>query len=266
MKVQERTAQLSDAMNKMGEARRLQDNFVAQVSHELRTPMTTLIGATATILRPELNAGADVRSLAESVARNADRMSRLVDNLLMASALSDGVPSAAIPFDVAAEVVALVGHFANTRKHFYVHASNDLPALGDPERARMILRQLLDNASKFAPDSTGVWIDVFPRGDSIEIVVADEGPGIPAEHAAKIFDRFYQIDGTSTRAHDGAGLGLFVARRLAESMNGRLELDETSGAGATFRFTLPACVRAPGAPGAPAPSIPSREELVRTLG
>lgn len=243
-KVAARTAELHAAMRKMGEARRLQDQFVAQMSHELRTPLTTMIGASATLVRPELGLSAPVQGLAESVSRNARRMSDLVENLLIVSAMSDRLESMRTPFPLSGELRAACGEHAPARKHLYEHIPDGLRAVGDPERMKVILRELLQNAGKFAPDFTGVWVRAFPRGHMIEIVVSDEGPGVPPGLEDRVFERFFQADSSSTREREGAGLGLYIARKLAESMGGTLKVDLQTGSGATFRLAIPAWIGA----------------------
>jgi signal transduction histidine kinase len=243
-KVAGRTTELREALDKMDEARKLQDQFVAQVSHELRTPLTTLLGASATLGRADVELSPVAESLVEVVSRGAQRMQRMVENLLVVSAMSDSVESMRVPFDLSSELRAAAEQFRPERKHLYVNVPDGLRALGDPERLRVVVRELLQNAAKFAPDFSGVWVNAFPRGEKIEIVVADEGPGVPPQVAERVFDRFFQADSSSTRRNEGAGLGLYIARTIAQSMGGALTLDPGADRGATFRFAIPSWTRA----------------------
>ena len=238
--VAERTAELEAALEQIGQSRRLQDAFIASVSHELRTPLTNMIGAARTLMRPELGLADQARDLVAVAERGVMRMSRLVEDLLITSALSDDTPGERSPFDAVAEVRGALEHFSAPLKTVYVSAPQSLVAIGDGARFRVVLEHLLRNAAQHSPPRTGIWITVFPRGGNAEIVVRDEGPGIPPGFHAKVFERFFQIDGSSTREHAGAGLGLFVARTLAEGMGGSLKIDPTNGMGASLRFTLPA--------------------------
>lgn len=239
-KVQARTAELERAVRQLAEAKRLQDAFVANASHELRTPVTTMVGAASTLLRPEIGLGEDARELAEMARRGAIQMSRLVEDLLLASGLAEGIRCARSSFDVAGELGAALEGFAPSGKRVEAQIPGELAAVGDAERVRVIIEHLLSNADKFAPEGTTIHLEAARRGDAIEVVVRDEGPGIPEALQEKVFERFFQVDSSRTREHGGAGLGLFIARQLAEAMGGRLTLADSGRAGAAFRLTLPA--------------------------
>ncbi|MFA5889581.1 MAG: HAMP domain-containing sensor histidine kinase [Actinomycetota bacterium] len=241
-KVAERTAELEDALARADEARKTEDAFVATVSHELRTPLTTMLGATITMLRPEIPMCEDARVLAGIAHRGAERMSSLVEEMLIASGIGGADrPTPGISFDAGARLLTVLNahHASAHRTHTSIDSS--LPAEGDPERFEIAISQLLENAVKFAPHGP---IDVSARNTArgVEIRVRDYGPGIPADARERIFDRFYQADAGITRSCGGSGLGLFIARRLVEAMGGSLVL-ESVAPGAAFCLSLPASGR-----------------------
>lgn len=119
-----------------------------------------------------------------------------------------------------------------------VEAPESLVALGDEERLAVILGQLLSNVEKFAPEGTVVRVKVARTSGGAEILVSDQDPGIPHAQWETVFERFVQLDGGSRRRHGGVGLGLFIARKLAQSMGGVLEVAESTEAGTTFRLKL----------------------------
>jgi signal transduction histidine kinase len=238
-RVEARTAELAAALRDVEKARALQDAFVASISHELKTPLTNILGATATMLRPEIGLTEAQRSMTEVAQRGASRLVRMVDDLLLVSAIADAPSAETVePFDVADTIVAAVEESTSSGPRVYVNAPQRLRALGDRESLILILAKLLDNARRFTEPGSSIWIDAFRRGELVEVVVRDEGPGIPAAFQERVFDRFFQIDSATTRAYDGAGLGLFIARTLAERMGAHLSLDPSSKDGASFRLTM----------------------------
>lgn len=237
-KVEARTAELESALKKLAEAQRLQDEFVANTSHELRTPLTVMLGAVRTLQRPELGLNRDATLLMASAERNAMRMGRLVEDLLLTSTLGGEYRPAVQPFDASQELRGILAVFSEGDKEIQTSKPETLIAMGDAEKFRTVVAHLLSNAEKFAPAGTTIRVEAEESDGEIAIVVRDEGPGIPAPLRSKIFERFAQLDGGSTREHGGVGLGLFIARRLAESMGGKLEVEDYGPPGASFRFTL----------------------------
>lgn len=245
VKVAERTAELADAMRDLEQANRLQDAFIASISHELRTPVTTMVGASATLLRPELAPTGPALELTEALRRSADRMNRLVEDLLMASGLSRDVACARIPFDVAPLLRSCASRVGPGGREVVTEGLDSATAIGDPEKLPLVVDHLLDNADKFSPPGASIRMRIERHDADVVISVSDEGPGIPPPLRERVFDRFYQVDGSSTRAHGGAGLGLFLARSLTEGMGGHLRVADTPGGGATLVISLSAVDPAP---------------------
>lgn len=242
-RVRARTAELRAALGLASEAQRLQGQFVANASHELRTPLTVIVGSTATLLRDDVALDARTRMLAEMAYAGSLRMQRLVEDLLVVSGLSDDLAPAQDRIPLAPLVEQAAGAF---RRELRTVVDPAIALKGDVEHVRAVLGHLLSNAEKFAPEGTAVRIDARTLGGTVAIAVHDEGAPIPAELHERIFDRFFQADGSSTREHGGAGLGLFIARSLARAMGGDLRL-ETSERGNTFLLHLPAAPALAGA-------------------
>jgi signal transduction histidine kinase len=143
--------------------------------------------------------------------------------------------------DVARAIVEVLSPHASTRDvSLVVHAPDDLPlAQADPHRVRQVLRNLLNNALDFTPQGGQVTVTAQPEGKWMSVQVHDTGPGIAAEHVPYVFERFYRADPSRARATGGAGLGLAIVKQLVEAHGGRVWVESTLGAGATFGFTLP---------------------------
>jgi two-component system phosphate regulon sensor histidine kinase PhoR len=212
-------------------------DFVATISHELRTPMTGVYGAAQTLLRTDIDWNASQhRQLLELIASQAERLSQIVDDLLLATSIDhDRVQISQEPVDVG----ELVRRTLEVLEAPDVDV--DIPdqpyALGDGDRIQQILVNLLDNAFKYGRPP--VRLIVAPTGDALEIAVRDAGTGIAREEEERIFEKFYRSDPELARAPSGTGLGLYIARALAERMDGMLAVGSAPGRGTEFVLTLP---------------------------
>ncbi|MDH3470556.1 MAG: ATP-binding protein [Acidimicrobiia bacterium] len=225
----------------MAEVARLKTDFVSVVSHELRTPLTSIIGSLATLARPQLaptEPGA--QELLNSARRQADRLKRLIEDLLTVSRLDNRSmplrPESIELYSYIREVVNLVPQAAAV---VTLDLAPELPAVEtDPEHLRRIVTNLIENALKYAQGSP---VECICRvaGREVWISVVDHGPGIPYELNDHIFNRFTQAGPHETRAATGTGLGLSIVRGLAETMGGRVWYEPTVGGGATFTVSLP---------------------------
>lgn len=238
--------EVAQAFNEMttalAESERNRQNMVADVAHELRTPLTVLQGNLRAILD-------DVYPMdREEISRLYDEtrlLSRLVDDLRELALADAGqlglhphptdvgrvIQNTIDSLSVAAEAqeVTLSGQFAD-----------DLPAVqADSDRVAQVLRNLLINALRHTPPGGSVNVQAAPAGNAVEIAVVDTGEGIAAEHLPHVFERFWRVDPSRSRA-GGCGLGLSVAQSLVEAHGGRIWAESTPGQGSTFRFTLPA--------------------------
>ncbi len=247
-------AQVGRAFNEMTaalqEAETLQQNMVADVAHELRTPLSVLQGNLWAILN-------DAYPLEKAeIARLYDEtrlLSRLVEDLRELALADAGQLDLNVrPTDVAQVVRHTVDNFALAAEAQEVNLSAQLPddlppAQADPDRVAQVLRNLLVNALRHTPPGGAVTVSASPKAEKLEIAIADTGEGIAPEHVAHVFERFWRADPARARSGDdgkarlggGMGLGLAVAQSLVEAQGGRIWVESTPGAGATFRFTLP---------------------------
>ncbi len=231
---------------KLEEVAQMKTDFVSVVSHELRTPLTSIIGSLDTVNRPELAPEANTaRELIVTARRQAGRLQRLIEDLLMVSRLDRD----AIPINIERiPVGAVAEHVADALKVGDVLRVDvepeDMSIVADRDHVERILINLIENAMKYAPGSP-VEIVGRIRGDMGELRVVDHGPGIPPDQRERVFERFTQIEASQTRSVGGTGLGLSIVRSLAEAMEGRADVDETPGGGATFIIDLPVVAARP---------------------
>ncbi|MEV5739063.1 HAMP domain-containing sensor histidine kinase [Microbispora rosea] len=221
--------------------------FVADVSHELRTPLFGIKGF-AELHRmgglPEAGLALD------RIESEAGRLVRLVEDLLLLARLDES--DKALPMDLAPmDLRTLAADAHNDLRALDPGREvtltgpdggppGEAPVLGDEARLRQVVSNLVGNAVAHTPPGTPVRIGVGTAGDDGVLVIADEGPGMPAEEAARVFDRFYRVDGSRSRSGaGGAGLGLAIVRSIVTAHGGRVELRTRPGAGAAFRVVLP---------------------------
>ena len=238
----EREAALKEARSEAEDAARAKAEFLANMSHEIRTPLHGVIGF-ADVLADS--------SLTVEQARHVERirsagrgLSALIDDILDFSKIESGklaVESQAFNLRALVEdVVDLTRSADKGRLAFDIAVAPGLSAwiMGDPQRTRQVLLNLLGNAAKFTPEGS-VRVAVEQRGDLLELSVIDTGVGISPEAVARLFEAFTQADASITRRFGGSGLGLSISRSLARLMGGDLRLESVEGAGTTAVFTLP---------------------------
>jgi signal transduction histidine kinase len=238
--------QLAQAFNRMSaeldQLERLRRDLVANVSHELKTPISALRAHLENLLdgveRP------DPETLQVMLAQS-ERLGRLVDQLLDLSRLESGdvplhreaVALAPLVSQVLSEIeVARAGRGVELRGS----VPRDLPAVyADRERIHQVLFNLLDNAVRFTPEGGYVTVTAEPRNGSVDVHVADTGPGIAPEHLPRLFERFYRADPGRAQKDGGTGIGLAIARSVVEAHGGRIWADSQPGEGSVFTFELP---------------------------
>ncbi len=220
------------------------EDFIASVSHELRTPLTPIKGFLLTLLRAdEQFSPGDRREVYERMRSQTERLERLVEDLLAVSAMEGADPRLVVrPTDVSALVKSAIAPYqaSHPNRGLVAQADPGIVALADSAGLGRILASLIDNALRYAPDSEAILVSVAKEGREVVISVHDRGPGIPHDEQERIFDRFYRIGHHLTREQGGVGLGLFIARRLAGAMGGKLTLTSRMGEGSSFRIHLSA--------------------------
>lgn len=235
------------------EARRVdavRRDFVANVSHELKTP----VGAVALLAEALLDAADDpeaVRRFAGRMQREADRLSRLVQDVIDLSRLQGHDPLRAPELVALDDVVAEVAdrsRLAAEAKSITIATGvgSDLHVRGDASQLVMALGNLVDNAVAYSPPDTRVTVAVrqasAPGGDLAEVSVTDEGCGIPEAEQERVFERFYRVDTARSRDTGGTGLGLSIVKHVAVGHGGEVTVWSVPGSGSTFTLRLPAAV------------------------
>lgn len=218
-------------------------DFVANVSHELKTPLTSVVGFAEALAEGGLGRE-HARDFATRILANATRMRHLVEDLLDLSLLESGnwspEPAAVAVGSVASEVWETIA--PEVRPHgveLRVCGTRD-PARVDPDAIRQILRNLLDNAARYCDEDPVITVRVRADGDFQRVEVTDRGPGIPAAHVERVFERFYRVDPARSRARGGTGLGLAIVKHFVEAHGGEVGIESALGRGTTVWFTLPA--------------------------
>jgi signal transduction histidine kinase len=218
-----------------------QRQFLADASHELRNPLAVIQTNTDVALQ-EAVVPEDMRARLEAVRRATERMRRLVDDLLalarleLASGTRTDVDLGAILDEVADEL----GPRSRARGiALEAHAEDGLHVVADRDALKRALANLLDNAFRHSPSESAVRVVAVRRNGWAVLSVADDGPGLSAAEQALVFERFWRSDSSRSRESGGAGLGLAIVRRIAESHGGEVDVTSEPGAGATFELRLP---------------------------
>jgi PAS domain S-box-containing protein len=237
---------LREQNEKLKELDRLKNGFISSVSHELRTPLASIMGY-AEFLEDEISGSLnpDQTTFVGQITEGARRLQLLVDDLLDFARFDSGTfrihPRDA---DLAEKVMEIVNslqplaHEAGLRLEAR-HPGTPLSLGFDPERIGQVLLNLLGNAIKFTPRGGAIEVRVSQEPGEVRIDVQDSGIGIADSDLPKLFQKFYQIDPSTTREKGGAGLGLSISKALIEAHGGRIGVNSQPGSGSTFWFTLP---------------------------
>jgi two-component system OmpR family sensor kinase len=220
--------------------------FVADASHELRTPLTSIRGFAELHRMGAAPEEADVKRLMRRVEDEASRMGLLVEDLLLLARLDQQRPLERTPVDlleIASDVVHDARIVAPTRSiDLQVHAISPPVVIGDESRLRQVVQNLMTNAITHTPDGTPVTL-ILSTYDADRpravIDVADAGPGLSDEQAARAFERFYRADTSRSRGAGGTGLGLSIVAGIIAAHGGRVTIESREGEGAVFRVELP---------------------------
>ncbi len=232
---------------------RMRADFVANASHELRTPLASLIGFVETLRGPAADDPPAQARFLEIMAEQAERMNRLIDDLLSLSRIeiTEHQPPAEM-VDLEGVVERILDSFEiNIRKRavslLWEPAENLPRVLGDTDQLEQVAQNLLDNALKYGKPGGTVKVAVaqvnpgskWPSRPGIVLSVSDDGPGIPRQHLPRLTERFYRVDNGRSRALGGTGLGLAIVKHIINRHRGVLLIESEAGAGATFHVWLP---------------------------
>jgi signal transduction histidine kinase len=218
-------------------------DFVAVAGHELRTPLTLVKGYIKTLLirRDRMDHDQITEALMTADAQ-AHRLERLIEDLLSISGLEGSRPAIHLEqVDLVATIAKLVEEIKRSEgdRTFTIEGPATVPVRIDATKVEQILYHLLANACKYSDPPKPVSVVVTDRQAEVEVAVIDRGIGILSSNLPHLFDRFYQVDNSSTRAHGGTGIGLYIAKRLVEAHGGHIRAESIWGKGSTFRFTIP---------------------------
>ncbi len=225
---------------------RLKNDLVATVSHELKTPLTSMRLLVDTLLDQERLDEPQAREYLQLVARENERLSRLIDNFLTFSRLERGkqrfAAEAVDPAEVARRAVeALDERLTAPACHFELRIDPELPAIiGDFDALVMVAVNLLDNALKYSGAEKRIALRVWPDAQQVCLAVEDNGLGLSPRDRRRVFDRFYQVDQRLSRAAGGCGLGLSIVERIVAAHAGSIEVESKLGHGSKFLVKLPA--------------------------
>ncbi|HEU4896092.1 MAG TPA: ATP-binding protein, partial [Actinomycetota bacterium] len=223
----------------------LKADFVASVSHELRSPLTPIKGFLMTLLREDRDFAQDRRrEYYKLMLMQSQRLERLIEDLLEVTRLEAGAGLVdATAIDAVDLVRQVVDRFTSEDPDRTVHVvapDHAVYCRGDWMRIDQVLGNLLSNALRYAPPHEPVEVRLVPQGREVTFEVRDWGPGIPIDEQSRIFERFHRVGHYMTREPGGAGLGLYLAKRLVEAMGGRIWVSSRLGHGSVFSFALPA--------------------------
>ena len=239
----EQALELSRQNERLRELDALKDEFIALVSHELRTPLTSIIGFVK-LLRDDRAGGLEAEHFTEVIERNAERLLRLVGDLLFLSQVQSG--RLTVEFreadlaDIAFQAVQEIRPEAERKRIDLLLASTAVRCGAvDPLRIAQLLGNLLSNAVKFTPPGGRVEVGVDRDGDDAVLTVSDTGLGIPAADRERIFERFFRTASATEHVIPGTGLGLTISKAIVEAHGGSIAVHSEEGQGATFTVRLP---------------------------
>jgi two-component system phosphate regulon sensor histidine kinase PhoR len=222
----------------------VRQEFVANVSHELRTPLSLVKSAAETLMDGAKDDPAALNRFLEIIDRQANRLTLLIDDLLLLSSLDSGF------LRLQLQSVSLRTAVRDVLGDLRIKASArgvkldesirpEIIAQADPDRLRQVLSNLIDNAIKYGKTDGVVTVSALHLPDGrIEVAVKDDGPGIPAEAQSRIFERFYRVDKARSRDQGGTGLGLAIVKHVVQAHGGEVRVESEAGHGSTFIFSL----------------------------
>jgi two-component system phosphate regulon sensor histidine kinase PhoR len=223
----------------------MRSDFVANVSHELRTPLTSIKGFAETLLAGDVDDPATTHRFLEIIETEADRLTRLIDDLLDLSRIESGrirldFKRTNIKRIITETVETLKPQMTKVGITVTLDIPDTLPLLmADPDRIAQVLINYIDNSTKFTPNGGQIWISVKDRAEDLVVEVRDNGIGIPKADLDRIFERFYRVDKARARTSGGTGLGLAIVKHIVEAHGGNVFVDSEPNLGSRFGFTLP---------------------------
>lgn len=231
-------------LTRLKQLERTRKEFVANVSHELRTPLSLIKGYVETLLDGARENPEVATKFLQTIDRNAERLKLLIEDLLTISELESGRVKLNLQSVLLRTVTdKVLADFKARAEARQVRLSEEVPELrvrADADRLEQVLGNLIDNAIKYGRQEGVVKISAHTRdAGEVEVVVEDDGPGIPPEALERVFERFYRVDKARSREQGGTGLGLSIVKHIVQNHGGRVWAKSEVGQGASFHFTLP---------------------------
>lgn len=245
-RVEQRTADLQSALNKLTELNQLKSNFISNISHELRTPLTHIKGYLDILSDFSLGPLTPLQSDAVQVLKRAEaRLENLIDDLIQFSLAARGELSLRFDDFPLSELIDQIASQSQQKArlkdvNISVCIPSELsPVRADKDKIGWVINQLLDNAIKFTPAGGSVRLEAFQDNGKIQLSIQDNGIGIPPERIAEIFEPFHQLDSSVTRHYSGTGLGLAMVRRILDAHGSQINVASSVDKGTRFDFYLP---------------------------
>lgn len=219
--------------------------LIANVSHELKTPVTTISGYAEMLAEGEVHSLEEAREFAAIILRNARRLMAILHDLIqlswMEAAEEKGIERVPVSLPQLIEEVLEDLKIQQERQGVTVHSqlSGELRFPLNPTMIHHALLNLVDNAIKYTPRGKKVWIRAQVKGNELLLEVEDQGPGIPREHLPRIFERFYRVDPSRSRALGGTGLGLAIVKHAVLAHRGTIEVESEVGSGTRMVIRIP---------------------------
>ncbi|WP_246153685.1 sensor histidine kinase [Terriglobus albidus] len=235
-------------LTRIEQVERTQREFIANVSHELRTPLTSISGYVETLLDFERSLSLQSREFLETILKNATRMTRLTEDLLVLARVESGenpIHPTVVPAEklVRDAVAAVRGIVRDAGAKLDIGIMDAINVMADADATTQVLSNLIENATKYGRATTGeparIEVSVEQKGAYAEFRIRDWGAGIASEHHERIFERFYRVDKARSRETGGTGLGLAIARHIVMQHGGNIWVESRLTQGSTFAFTLP---------------------------
>jgi len=246
MRVQERTAQLQEALNQINELNIIKSNFISNISHELRTPLTHLQGYLDLLINRDIGEITDQQNeVLEIIKKSSNRLGQLIEDLIMFSmAENDRISVVSGSIDIALLLTNQINSFRQSlpTRDFQLNIQDgkkSVIAKAEKVKINWVIHQLIDNAIKFSKEDSPVEAILYDNDKEIIIAIQDYGIGIPQNRLDEIFEPFHQLDGSSTRKAGGVGLGLALAKKIIEAHGSKLIVKSHPGEGSIFSFSLP---------------------------
>ena len=245
-RVEERTAELQKALERVSELSQLKANFISNISHELRTPLTHIKGYIELLVTESLGPITEEQKHALQVSQQSSaKLESLIEDLIMVSLASRGEMNIKLDdMDIRRIASLAVKSFMDKARNRDINLRADIDETvpfvqGDSQKIGWALSQLMDNAIKFTSTGGSVVVSVKREGENLVVLsVTDTGIGIASNRLNEIFEPFHQLDGSSTRRYGGTGLGLSLVRQIIEAHGSMIEVQSVEGRGTTFKFPL----------------------------